>query len=294
MFELAVVNEPSPNVASSHEFVTPALAKQMLKSSARNRALSSALVKKYKHEMEIGQWQPHASVIYIDSGGNLIDGQHRLRAVIESGMGQWFIVSRGIAPSAFHIIDRGKRRSVADMLSVMGEKNCNVMAALLSGVARFRRDPEELGMAGGVLGQPTVAEMFKVLADDSDGVRWAVAISNRYRMLHFIPQSVVATMAYLCSKMSDKETAEEFLRSITEGDGLTKGSPEFLFRKRLFSQKPHAKLAPRVMYALFVKTWNSWINGIETKQIKWSVAGKNKERFPRLARANWVNDEEES
>ena len=46
--------------------------------------------------MRNGLWELNGAAIVIDEFGNLIDGQHRLSAVVESGTTQQFVVVRNV------------------------------------------------------------------------------------------------------------------------------------------------------------------------------------------------------
>ena len=49
--------------------------------------------------------------IAIDENGNLRDGQHRLLAIIKTGISAWMAVTTGISEEAVFSVDRGMRRS---------------------------------------------------------------------------------------------------------------------------------------------------------------------------------------
>lgn len=65
--------------------VTPQMAQEWLATNAKNnRDLSKVTVKRYANDMVKGQWMVTGEAIKFDRTGRLIDGQHRLQALIES------------------------------------------------------------------------------------------------------------------------------------------------------------------------------------------------------------------
>lgn len=66
--------------------VTPALAKQWLEKNTNNRNVNFAKVKKMAKDMREGHWDTTHQGIAIATDGTLVDGQHRLMAVVESGV----------------------------------------------------------------------------------------------------------------------------------------------------------------------------------------------------------------
>ncbi len=94
------------------ERITPEIATEMLKSNVKNnRSVSVSRLQMYTHDMLSGDWIDNTETIKFDRHGNLIDGQHRLRAIVASGCTEWMWVARGIADDAFKTIDVGMTRT---------------------------------------------------------------------------------------------------------------------------------------------------------------------------------------
>ncbi len=93
--------------------VTPELAQAWLtKRAPFQRSISQSTVAKYAAEMRKGAWQfvPNL-VISLTPDGFILDGQHRLSAVVQSGIAQRFMVHFDGDQSHFSVIDRGRLRS---------------------------------------------------------------------------------------------------------------------------------------------------------------------------------------
>ena len=65
--------------------ITPEDAKQLLERNNNNRKLSRDIVRKYAKSMSDGKWEPNADMIAFNEEGCLVNGQHRLFAIVESG-----------------------------------------------------------------------------------------------------------------------------------------------------------------------------------------------------------------
>ena len=70
---------------TSIETITPLYAKNLLSLNCNNRNVNRYRVSAYAEDMKNGCWQLTHQGILIGKNGNVIDGQHRLYAVIESG-----------------------------------------------------------------------------------------------------------------------------------------------------------------------------------------------------------------
>lgn len=101
--------------------VTPKLAAEWLKKNINNRRLRWTRVKVYADEMKAGRWVLSHQGIAFDEAGNLIDGQHRLHAVIESGVTIEFIVCYQSPSASKTVIDGGGSRTYSDIANWSGK-----------------------------------------------------------------------------------------------------------------------------------------------------------------------------
>ncbi len=98
------------------EAITPRIASSYLELNHSNRPLRQAHIKSLAFDMINGDWQLTHQGIAFDTTGRLIDGQHRLHAIIEAGVPIQILVTRGCSASSFSIIDRGANRRPSDIL----------------------------------------------------------------------------------------------------------------------------------------------------------------------------------
>ena len=99
--------------------ITAERAKAILsRNYADNRAIRKSQVDRYADMMRKGEWSSFTSMLVIDSSGNLIDGQHRLAAQVESGETVGYVVLTGVPTSSYRVIDSGVRRRTQDRAAV--------------------------------------------------------------------------------------------------------------------------------------------------------------------------------
>lgn len=99
------------------EVVTPAKAKQWLKTNRHNRPLSRGYLRSLVNAIRAGEWEDNGETIKFNGAGRLVDGQHRLTAVVQTNRPLPMTVVEGLNETAFDTIDQGKRRQVADALA---------------------------------------------------------------------------------------------------------------------------------------------------------------------------------
>lgn len=118
--------QTNPEIKSKLMEITPDVAKKFLTRNTRNRDLRERLVESYANDMRNGNWLVNHQGIAFNENGDLIDGQHRLHAVVKSGVTVWMFVVKGLSDtvqngvllSTMDTVDAHKPRSVADHLSI--------------------------------------------------------------------------------------------------------------------------------------------------------------------------------
>jgi hypothetical protein len=118
--------------------ITPALAKQWLRNNFRNRSLREETVDAYARDMANGLWVPTHQGLAFNDRDELIDGQHRLHAIVRAGVTIRMMVTFGLPAkiegsemTTMDAVDRGATRSVADQLKIQHNLgNASILAAI--------------------------------------------------------------------------------------------------------------------------------------------------------------------
>lgn len=114
--------EASSGVVVRHTHVTPEMASEWLKLNSTNRRVEPKRVAFLAQQIIDKNWVvTHQGIAFWDDG-TLADGQHRLMAIVKSGVAVNILVSRGLKKPAIHAIDLGRPRSTRDVLNFVGAK----------------------------------------------------------------------------------------------------------------------------------------------------------------------------
>jgi hypothetical protein len=129
LFRNAPVERPD-NVRTTWQEVNPEYATKVLDAYEKfcdehpdermNRPVHQSQVNKYAADMKAGRWGRHHQGIAFDKNGVLMDGQHRLWAVIESASTVMMPVTYGLDREAQLTIDSGLVRSTTDVAAIAG------------------------------------------------------------------------------------------------------------------------------------------------------------------------------
>jgi hypothetical protein len=253
--------------------ITPDLAKTILaEKNIGNRPLNKKYVEQLAKEMRKNAWKVNGDTICLNAS-RLIDGQHRLSAVVLSGVTIQSFVIDGLPDEVFDTKDVGKRRSAGDTLSVKGEANACRLAAALVVIDKYCT-----GRADRTV-EYTNAEVEELLAKYPNA-RNHLQSGNKAKGILY--PSILDACHYLFSQ-KDKRLADEFVEKAILGIGISNGEPWHLLRQRLmenFTSK--TKITKTYAMALCIKTWNAARAGKPLRYLRWSTEGNNTEKFPTI------------
>src|SRR6266568_3853923 len=106
------------NIVAEVITIRPQDATEWLRCNKNNRPVRKRHVEFLAAEILAGNWQVNGQAIVIADNEEVLDGQHRLFAIIEAGKPIQSLVVYGITPEAFRTIDTGAKRTGADALAL--------------------------------------------------------------------------------------------------------------------------------------------------------------------------------
>lgn len=248
--------------------VTPKLAELWLRTKNRNRSIHLPVLAKIKRALEQGRWEINGETIIFDGEGRLIEGQHRLQAVIDTGIALWSLVVHGIDQERFKTMGQGSKRTAGDILGILGEKNGRNLAAALRWVWRYNNgqmlNPHPL---------ITDDELAETIYDHREII---LSIPYGTKPPRLVAPGLVTALHYLCSKR-DKALANHFFWSLATGENLDTGNPILVLRNFFIKRVEKRQVirderkAPMVILAWNVlrKDRNAVINEKRPNAILW-------------------------
>lgn len=113
---------PTPKAINDHAGklfeVDPALASKWLERNTRNRALREDVVQRYANDMKAGRWMITGDAIAFDTNGAIVNGQHRLWAVIFAEMTVPMLVTFDLKPEVVRVLDDHLKRKLTDIVKI--------------------------------------------------------------------------------------------------------------------------------------------------------------------------------
>lgn len=259
------------------ETITPALAEQYLRQN-NNRKIKSRSLQRIIDQMKNGEWQEDTGeTIKFDRNGNLLDGQHRLQSLIETGLTFDFLVVRGLKPEAFDVIDTGKPRTAGDALHMLGVKNYFNISAIIRNYLYLR--------IGRVLNKQndaiaTAHKIVEAYQEDPNG--WIETNQKAFYLYiaakKMITQSILGAWYKFLAEKEPQET-EVFFQKLCSGIGLNDERDPIKILRDIFIENAMSdkKLTNSAKHAYMVVTWNSFLQGKKYSVIPYRY---QKDKFP--------------
>lgn len=252
----------------------PDEARELLKSTNNhNRPLNPNTVETYSRIIKEGNWKLTHQGIAFDTNGDLIDGQHRLAAIANSGTPVKIMVTRNVDPAEFSVIDVGRRRTPADALGVAGiEHNRNQIAS----VARFLRNYDRLDQAGWSdkhstrLDNPAILEAVQEYGVSK--LNSSVRVGTTHGRLSGINITVLSTLFYLLHFRHQMPLVEvmKFISGVSSGAGLQAGDARLALRNSMLGPKHSGAKTNKDrknQLVAVIKAWNAYISDREVNRI---------------------------
>ncbi|WP_435060466.1 hypothetical protein [Streptomyces sp. bgisy060] len=240
---------PSAHVIELH----PQLAARLLRRNRHNRPLRESAVEDYARDIAAGTFLLNGEAIKLDVRGNVLDGQHRLHAIVKAQTPVTTFIICGLPAATQATMDSGRRRTAADALSLDDEDNSSTVAAILGRVWGWKQGDRKFNRRS----RPTIAEC-KALLDEHPEIRRSAQIALRtHHAFPHIPPSALGTAHHLFNAINPDQAAWYFQR-LGDGAELPAGHPILALRARVTSERAkEGQIAWARHLAYLVIAWNA-------------------------------------
>lgn len=232
--------------------VTPELAQQWLDSMGRNRNLRPGLAELLARDMTAGRWVFTGDTIKF-SNGVMIDGQHRCKAIVLSGVSLPMLVVRGLAANAQANTDMGARRGAGDALAISGYDDSHILAAAARLALRIQANRPRSRS------QVSHAEILEFVTHHPE-LADAVKLARSHHGVAINP----SVLAYCCWRLAqvDEHALHEFLYSLDANVFQSRTDPRNTLARRLNAAVVRREHVPApTMVAWVFRVWNAWRTG---------------------------------
>lgn len=267
----------------------------------RNRPLKTSKVKQLAKIIRDGKWVLNGESIVLDQDNILIDGQHRLAALVhavdhlkmDANASISAVVVTGVPSNAFHTIDQGEKRSLSDVVAISDYPHAPELAVALRLLA-IRLAGKRVSGAGKMDHADNLAllkehenlaswvEYLATIEPDDEDASWV-------RPQGLISVGYLAALCYIASMNYDTDQVESFVKRLLDQDNTDKDCPAATLRKALLKNRSDssAKLKRDTLVSMVVKAMIAYLVGE-----KMSVLRLKDKEYPVFASEVPSNDAE--
>jgi hypothetical protein len=221
------------------EKITPQRATEYLAKNSGNRGLRPSHVDYLAEQIASGHWQVSPQGIAFSDTGRLLDGQHRLAAIVQSGISVEMRVTTGCHEDTFKVLDGGLKRAIHERAHLVDNAGQNALICrLITAYCRY-----------GLRHQAAVP--ISMIEEEflryADSWLWGAAQFNVRMRLYGIAGVLSAIAIY---HSVDKNRAADFWGGYSSGEGLAGGSPVLALRRSIEYDRDSASGYWRAMSAI--------------------------------------------
>lgn len=264
-------------ITTKIETITPAMAKKYLEKNTSNRPVRDGNVDKWAHAIQTGQWVINGETIKFSDDDVLLDGQHRLMAIIKTGMAVETIVVRGLPPQVYETIDTGSVRRPSDTLARNGENN----SMTLSTVARYIYIHQQLGDLSKIASREanlvTTSDILETI-DANPGIRESVSLMKGKRFLRPLLSDAIAGSLHYLFSINHPDQADVFFARLEKGDNLEPENPIVQLRKKLMYIRDSGSRGRIEKMVLTIKAFNLFVRRKTVTELRF----RDDEAFPEI------------
>lgn len=287
-----------PTARTSWEQFTSDEIDEILEQSANFRAMNPHRSNQMLDQMRSGSWKwDNGQTFLFDEDGELIDGQHRMRAISmwqrESGEAPFLLCVRGVSKElADESIDTGYKRTISDYLKKHGVKNASFVKPVLTvqcTAAEMKRSDSLafLGFTGRMTRRvdgvestfiPTLAMMVDQFKRHRKDVEYWAEVGSKLLQERIASAGLLAAIGFQLAKYNDTN-AKLFFSYLTDGSAMKDGDPALVLRETL-RKSVGKSLSRSYISAITVKAWRLWNEGASIRLLRWTSSGPYAEEFP--------------
>lgn len=282
-----------PELSAEVVTVTPQIAQEMLSKNnyERQRFVRPRKVDEYADAMSKGRFEPGTQISFGVVGNEpprIMDGQHRLRAVIKSGKSQMFVIRVVRYPSEEHLsmayghFDQHARRSVSDNLRAIGlDADYGLTARQTRYLTGALKDIYVDDFGANRSGKPMPIEDVRGWFDEYIGAAelyWEITAGAPQYMRSSLDRSATMSVALVTAKYGVAKFGEtcvsDFWSGVAHDDGLILTDPRKVANRHLLTSVMASgngkgqRVSVAYSSRYVANCWNAWV---ENRKIRNSI-----------------------
>lgn len=246
------VPTPKPLNAEAGQLfdVTPTLAAKWLERNTRNRSLRNDIVERYAADMKAGRWMVTGDAIAFDKNGVIVNGQHRLWAVIFAELSVPMLVTFNLEPDVVRVLDDHLKRKLTDIIKI-AKPGTTITAKMTSVSLRMQRESMALNSVDvRAMQKLSRQQQMQFLEKHQEAIDFAVRECFKSSTIRGLGQATILAVVARAYYSQDHDRLKAFGKILLSGipDENTGDIAALLLRNWILSAGASMKPQPEVIY----------------------------------------------
>lgn len=238
--------------------ITKEQARAWLDATTRQRALKATAVKRMVEDMDNGRWVSEvAPPIFISPDGEVVDGMHRLTALLRTKNGKVLHSDVKIVDvNHIEVIDTGTPRSLSDTLQILGFDNSKQLGAMLN-TAYYWQYGSKVGRD---LTRTRQVEWIRNNPNAVAGADAAKRLNPTKNTVLRVPNGTTATLWDIATYAEGSHLVEEFVNNLQMGYIATDVARRYMYLYQESKNKANKKRITGEAFGLLtVRVYLAWL-----------------------------------
>lgn len=260
--------------------ITPQMALAWLALNVKNRPRNKGGLGRLITDALAGRFLFTGAAIQFSIEGRLLDGQHRLTMIVETGIPQEMVVVTGVETKAQAAMDSGTTRTLAHNLTMQRDISRFAATNLAATITITRAWEMGERTHDGSKGL-TIATGLAWFDEHPELLELSLEATRLAAKLPVLTTKQVALFIWVFDKL-DVDDRKDFFAKLASGAGMDDGNPVLTLRNKLLKIQGSRTetLTPISRLGITFKAWNAYREGVTVKNITFRGGGSNPEAFP--------------
>lgn len=243
--------------------ITPKMASKYLEKNGINRPLNETHVERFVEIIKSGLWCPVSCVFHIADNGTLLNGQHRLNAIVRSEITVYAWVCFDISETTYNAIDTEMRkRAIADLLprGTLCKNNIGAICNALWNI-KYNEWPS--------LSQKTLDLFYEYQPD----IEWAWSVFQP--KVSIFSAGVIGAFAYAHSVGKIQKKVEAFAEELVTGIGRETGALSIVLERACMRTSKMGNKNRRIIQRKTLRAIQFYCEGRRAEKLQETLEGVN-------------------
>ncbi len=260
----------TPKIVVKLVTVTPDMALEMLEKNTMNRNIDQKRVDKYARDMKSGRWVLNGTTIVFADDGTLLDGQHRLWAIVEADVPIQLLIVYNADKDSIVTMDIGKIRTASNIMQIERSAH-SVTAAMLTKLLWLHENVDRNLAPKTCRMNVSNDDLRKFYNECKDKIECAANIAE-HGAHHFVKSHMALAFCVIGCRTAYHDKLESFFETLKTGSNIGTKHPIMTLRNRLLENRMGVReLSVQETLAAYIRVWNAFVRGKDLTVIRWNA-----------------------